>query len=263
MIRIAVDALGITRDEAVAPCLAEDFDDRLQPAALVPLGAAETNELLLPPADAEAKDQAAVRQDVNGRGVLGKVKGIEQRGEEDAGPKRDALGSCSDRCQHGQLRWHVPVIDEVVLAGPHRLESDPLGFDRQLDDLAVDLDIGALVVRVVLRREQPVAEVHSSGRASGRGPRVVVGRIGIVEALLDLALGLRGLGSRATDRLAHGLAPLGERLGSAQDDDDPEDDDENDDDVDRHGVMVAPPGRGQARLWCADAAGVRAALDLL
>ena len=135
--------MTVAAHQVVAPRLAKDLDDRLESTSLVALGAAEPDELLLPPTDAEPEDQPPVRQHVDRRRVLGEVERVEHRCEEHARAERDALRARRDRREDRELRRHVAVVHEVVLARPDRLEPDPLGFDRQIDDLAVDLDVGA------------------------------------------------------------------------------------------------------------------------
>ena len=69
------------------------------------------------------EDQPAARQEVDGRGVLGEAERVEHRRQQHAGPEPDPLGSRGDRREDRQLGRQVAVVDEVVLAGPERVEA--------------------------------------------------------------------------------------------------------------------------------------------
>ena len=100
-------------------------------------------------------------QQLHGRGILGKAQRVVHRGEDDAGPDLDPGRCLSDRRARDEERGHVPVVDEMVLGGPHRAEAEPLGLDGDPDGLVV----GARPVRLArpkLGAEESEAESHTT-----------------------------------------------------------------------------------------------------
>jgi hypothetical protein len=85
-------------------------------------------------AEPDAEDEAATRQDVNGRDVLGNLDRVEQ------GKEKDARGDTNPRSQAGKVeeirqRLIEPkLIREEVLANGHKVESEVL---REEDELLV------------------------------------------------------------------------------------------------------------------------------
>src|SRR3972149_1713004 len=70
-----VEVAPIARDPPVPPGLAEDRDRPLEPTSAGSLRHAEALELLGSPAQAETQDEPTVREQVDGRGVLGQPGG--------------------------------------------------------------------------------------------------------------------------------------------------------------------------------------------
>ena len=120
-------------------------------------------ELLRPPAHAQAQQQPAAAT----------------AGRRWPRPRPAARGSCSGASsrpvpisirsvraaigrRHRHQRRHVAVIDEVVLGQPHRVESQPLRLDRQLDRLAVEVGVAARVAGRPLAGDESVAELHGA-----------------------------------------------------------------------------------------------------
>ena len=107
-------------------------------------------------------------QQVDGGRVLGQPHRVVQWRQQQAGADLDPLGAGGDGRGHRHQRRHVAVIHEVVLGQPHRVEAQPLRLDRQLDRLAVEVGVAALVAGWPLAGDQSVAELHGAMLATIR-----------------------------------------------------------------------------------------------
>ena len=107
-------------------------------ASAAPAGVgAQPGELDLDPAEADAQRQPAMAQQLDRGRVLGQADRVVHRREDHAGADLDRRGRLRDRRAHHEQRGHVPVIDEVVLRGPHGAEPEPFRLDGERDGLVV------------------------------------------------------------------------------------------------------------------------------
>jgi len=150
--------------EAVAPRLPADLDRVERAAAALGKRDVQALELLPAPSQAEAEDEPAPGDEIDGGGVLREANRVEERGEQQPGADLDPLGARGDGGREREQRRHVAVVDEVVLARPDRVESEPFCLDRQLDRLLVQVGVGAVVPWDALAGDEAVAELHAAER---------------------------------------------------------------------------------------------------
>ena len=159
-------------ERLAGPRLREDAQDLVHRGAAAALVGAEAGELDPGPAEPEPEQQPAVAQQLHRRGILGQADRVVQRREDHARRDLDPGGRLRDRRADDEERGHVPVVDEVVLGGPHRGEPEPLRLDRERDRLVVRARPVGLA-RPELRAEESEAESH--GPTSDRTGIVVAG----------------------------------------------------------------------------------------
>ena len=116
-------------ERLAGPGLGEDAQDLLHgPSPLVD-ASAETVELDLAPAKTEAESESPSTEQADGGCVLGETKWMVEGGEDDTGADLDGRGrGCDGTADHGK-GWHVAVVDEMVLGGPDRGETETLCLD--------------------------------------------------------------------------------------------------------------------------------------
>ena len=86
-----------------------------------------------------------------------------QRREDDAGTELDPFGRLRERRADDQERGHVPVVHEVMLGGPHRVEAQPFCLHGQTHGLVVRAGpIG--LARPQLRAQESEAKSHGLRR---------------------------------------------------------------------------------------------------
>ena len=158
--------------QAAAPGLAEHVDGGEQ--ARHPAGERDPQriELLGPPAQAQPQNQAAARDQVHHGGVLGQPGGFVERGQQQRSADPDAPGSGGDRRAHGQQRWQVGVVDEVVLGHPHRVEAERVRVLGERQGLLVEVLVGPGIAWVALAGDEAEPEVHTHRAGSATGERL-------------------------------------------------------------------------------------------
>jgi len=121
----------------------------------------EALELLLAPPEAEPEDQPSAGDQVHRGGVLGNPDRIVQGDQQQPGPDLDPARPRRDRRTHRQKRRQIPVVDEVVLGDPDRIEPELLRVHRQVEGVGVQLLVAAGIPWEPLTRDQPEAEAHA------------------------------------------------------------------------------------------------------
>ena len=104
-----------------------------------------------------------------------------------------------------------------MLAGPDRLEAEPLGGLGQLDDACPGTPrLPALeLVEVALRQDQ--SDLHRWPTRSPRpGVELDAGRAQVVDQLVDALVGVDQAGHPADDAVDPELDPLGHLVGAGQ-----------------------------------------------
>src|SRR5581483_7368428 len=95
--RIAkAEKLSLEAEGFSGPCALEDLDGLKRAAQALGARNLKTIELLGAVAQPDSEPQAAVRDHVDERGVLGQAQGMVKRGEQDVGADRHASGAGRD-----------------------------------------------------------------------------------------------------------------------------------------------------------------------
>ncbi len=131
--------LAAVPERGAAPGLGEDLQDlghRLSPDRA---GDPEGVEFGVAPPQTEPQGEPSAAEQLDRGGVLGKTQRMVQRRQDDPGPDLDPGGAGRHGGAGDQQRRHVAVIDEVVLGGPNRGESEPFRRLGHGEGVGVDL----------------------------------------------------------------------------------------------------------------------------
>ena len=148
---------------------------------------AKPRELLVPITQRETKHETAAAEQIESDSVLGQAHGAVQRRGKPIRADDDALGSRDQRRRDRQHRGHVPVLGEVVLRDPHRVEThrfDRLGLFEQLSvklrvgDGRAGRTLAAEVADPELHLKPPCTAARSGARSRARHPRDATPRRG-------------------------------------------------------------------------------------
>src|SRR5262249_13374482 len=93
----------------------------------------------IPLSDAEI--EAAVRENIHARRVLGNPHGMLKRKQQDEGTDTNATGARRNGCSGWQERRVVAILGEMVLSQPHIVVAEFLGPHDLIEKRAVQLSI--------------------------------------------------------------------------------------------------------------------------
>src|SRR5439155_3487424 len=138
----------------------EDPDGLPEPPARLGLRDAEALELLGPPSCADPEDETPGGNAAHRCGVLGEAEGVVQRRQHHAGADLDGAGGGGDRRRRHCQRRHPAVVHEVVLRGPHRVETVLLAEAGELQGLPVPVDPRAGIAVGAFASDESVTQPH-------------------------------------------------------------------------------------------------------
>jgi hypothetical protein len=131
--------LALDRDLVLRPETTDDLRALGRPRGALLSRNAERLELVRRVALAEAEIEAAVRDDVDERHVLGDAHGVLERHQQDERADADPLRHGGDGRGGRQQRRIVAVAGEVVLGQPDVVVAGGLGGTDLVEDRAVEL----------------------------------------------------------------------------------------------------------------------------
>ena len=163
--------LALELQRRAGPGLLDEFDAFLDPLAAFLHVDAEGVEFVADEAAPDAEIEPALRQLVQGGGLLGHPHRIVERQHRGAGAEPDALGA---RRQIGQERVvgreQATVADEVMLDDPGVVDADAVGEFDLLDDAAVvglrvahRRQVGRQIEQSEFHRGPPGSDISAAG----------------------------------------------------------------------------------------------------
>src|SRR5208282_2927560 len=121
-----IEMFALDAEALAGPRALQNFD-RLQGAAEARLlRNLQRVEFLVAVAHPDAEAEAAAREHVDHRGVLGEAQRMIERGEQDVSAELQAGGARGDRGQHRHDGREITVVDEVMLGEPNGMEAGGL-----------------------------------------------------------------------------------------------------------------------------------------
>jgi hypothetical protein len=136
---------------------------------------AEAGEFVSPIALADPEIEPAIRQQVEGRGLLGDQDRVVPRQHDDRGAEPDALGTRRQIGEQAHRRRDLAKTGEMVLDEKDARKTELLG----LDDVIYEVVIGGAVARRATASARPAEKPESHPSASSRVVARIYGAIRI------------------------------------------------------------------------------------
>ena len=116
------------------------------------------------PSLSEPDREPSIRDQVENGRVLGNAQRIVKRRLENARAETQPLGASGDGPKEDEGRREIAIVEKVMLCTPDRVESQALGFLREVEHLVIDLALRARISRMALACDVAEPEADATHR---------------------------------------------------------------------------------------------------